>query len=413
MKKAVVIGLAFGIAEALLASEGKLEHTSALRHWDITALNRIPRVHRMPMMDTNGVEAVMIESVPWKGKPTRAFAYVAAPASAKTGTTVPGVVLVHGGMSTASADWVSWWRDHGYAAIAADNCGGLPIAEKDGSWRRHDFSGPCGWGRFSTCDEPIQDQWFYHAVAINILAQSYLGSRDGVDPSRIGLVGASWGGLLSCVIASVDSRFKFAVPVFGCGYLDMHRFISWRLGLQGATKEQGDKWLALWDPALFLPDVKCPLLWVDGTNDFHFQLDMVARSAALTKDSAFATIIRLPHSDVGARRLEILAFADYYVRGGSDIVRISNARLEKGVLSAAFSANGRPVVAAKLVWTESSDDKWEDRPYVARDADLFDVVAGLISAHVPQFATVCYLAIETADGLVSSTPSFFPQAKGY
>lgn len=371
--------------------------------WDIETLYRTPNVYRVPSMDTDGVQAVMIESVPWKEHPTRAFAYVSLPEAVRKGKQVPGVILVHGGMSTASAQWAKWWSDRGYAAIAADNCGGTPIAESDGSWRRHEFSGPPGWGRFATCDEPIRDQWFYHAVAVNMLAHSYLRSLPEVEPEQTGIVGGSWGGLLTCVIAAVDTRFKFAVPIFGCGYLGMHHFVSWRLGMQGATAEQGDRWLKLWDPSLFLPYVKCPLLWVDGTNDFHFQLDMVARSASLTKDSAFTTIIRLPHGNEGATRQEIVEFANHYVCGGSDIVRFQNCRIENGYIKTSFTTGGRKIARARLVWTTSSDTDWTRRYYNDMALDIFDVASGNLSVHLPANTTVAYIAIDTEDGFTFCT----------
>lgn len=375
--------------------------------WNREELYGTPRVHRVPEFDTNGVEAVMIESLPWKGRPTRAFAYVALPEAARHGGRVPGVVLVHGGLSTASAAWAKSWAERGYAAIAADNCGGTPVAEPDGSWRRHAFSGPRGWGRFATCGEPLRDQWFCHAVAVNALAHSYLRSLAAVDPERTGLVGGSWGGLLSCAIAAVDRRFKCVVPIFGCGYLGMHHFVSWRLGMQNATAEQGLGWQRLWDPALFLPYVKCPFLWVDGTNDFHFQLDMVARSAALVEDSAFTTIPRLPHGSEGTTRPEIAEFVNHCLKGGPDVVRFRNCRTENGRLVASFTTGGRKIARARLVWTVSSDADWTKRFYDEKTLDGFDAASGEVSAALPAGTTVAFVALDTEDGFTFGTPAVF------
>ena len=61
----------------------------------------------------------------------------------------------------------------GYAAIAMDTCGCVPKGSY-GKWQRHDAGGPPGWGDFEHADEPIEDQWPYHAVADVILAHSLL-----------------------------------------------------------------------------------------------------------------------------------------------------------------------------------------------------------------------------------------------
>lgn len=398
MKRLVVIALGtLGVSFRLCAAHC----------WDTNVLFRVPRDLPVPEMSTGGVKAVMLEAPDWKGRETRAFAYVAIPDGARPDAKVPGVVLVHGGLSTADRDWVLLWKSRGYAAIAVDNCGGLPVREGDG-WKRHKFSGPPGWGRFATCDEPVKDQWFYHAVAVNVLADSYLGSLNGVDANRIGVVGASWGGLLTCVISAVDTRLKFAVSIYGCGYLGDHSFVSWRLGLQGATAEQGRKWLALWDPSLYLPQARCPFLWVDGTNDFHFQLDNLARSAALVKDSAFVTLVRLPHADEPLRNpSEIRCFADHVVKGGRDIVRFFDCRAEGGMIAARFNASGRRLARARLVWTTSSNPDWPKRYYNDMAIDGFDAKSGAVAAALPKGTTVAFLALDTEDGLTFTTKTLF------
>jgi dienelactone hydrolase len=68
-------------------------------------------------------------------------------------------------------------------------------------------------------DKPIGDHWAYHAVAAVVLGHSLIRSFPEVDASRIGVTGISWGGYLTCIVAGVDDRFRFAAPVYGCGFL--------------------------------------------------------------------------------------------------------------------------------------------------------------------------------------------------
>ncbi|MFN9296691.1 MAG: hypothetical protein ACK6DZ_03155, partial [Acidobacteriota bacterium] len=67
-----------------------------LASWDLKWLFETPRVTAAETGEP-GVKALYYESVPWKGKPTRVFAYYGAPAGKK----LPAMVLIHGGGGTA------------------------------------------------------------------------------------------------------------------------------------------------------------------------------------------------------------------------------------------------------------------------------------------------------------------------
>jgi cephalosporin-C deacetylase-like acetyl esterase len=85
-------------------------------------LSEPPRVDADPEHSMEGVEAVFFEGVPWKGKPTRIFAYYGIPTT-QPSEQVPAMVLVHGGGGSAFITWVKLWVSRGYAAIAMDTCG--------------------------------------------------------------------------------------------------------------------------------------------------------------------------------------------------------------------------------------------------------------------------------------------------
>ncbi len=85
--------------------------------------------------------------------------------------------------------------------------------------------GPPGWdASFHQVAEndPVEDQWQYHAVTAALNAHSLLAAHPAVDADRIGLTGISWGGYMTCVVAGVDPRYRFAVPVYGCGFLALN-----------------------------------------------------------------------------------------------------------------------------------------------------------------------------------------------
>ncbi|MBP8802325.1 MAG: acetylxylan esterase, partial [Kiritimatiellae bacterium] len=186
--------------------------------WDRAALYQTPRLFEATEFVTNEVKTVFYEGEPYQGRPTRVFAYYGLPAGASSTNKVPGIVLIHGGGGSAFVRWVKLWNSRGYAAVSMDTCGavsGNAYGEEQKGHRRHAWAGPPGWGGFDKYDDPVADQWTYHAVAAAVRGHSLLRSLPEVDTSRIGVTGISWGGYLTCIAAAVDDRFAFAVPVYG------------------------------------------------------------------------------------------------------------------------------------------------------------------------------------------------------
>ena len=75
------------------------------------------------------------------------------------------------------------WATRGYAAIAMDLGGCGPNGKRlaDGGPDQGDDI------KFRAIDQPITDQWTYHAVANVILAHSLIRSFPEVDPERTAL----------------------------------------------------------------------------------------------------------------------------------------------------------------------------------------------------------------------------------
>ena len=369
--------------------------------WDLARLREPPRVRRWPEEFNSEVTPIWLEGEPFRGRETWCFAYYGVPDGASPDKPAPGIILVHGGAGTAYPEWVRMWVRRGYAAVCVDTCGALPIRTAEGTWLANPEGGPRGWGRIECAEEPERTQWVYHAVAAVLRSHSFLRSLPGVDAGRIGLTGVSWGGFLSCILAAADDRLRFAAPVYGCGFNHEPGGIS-------AGQPLSAKWASLWDPCVFLPLAKCPMLWVDGTNDFAFSLDRVRRSAALALvPHVFSTHLRMMHAhgEPGEGPREILAFANHYAKGGADVVRVGESRVADGRVSAPFEANGRTIARAELLWTaDGADVRWDLRRWESRVLEDFDAASGTVSADLPADAFAWVLNLVTDDGLVFSTP---------
>jgi dienelactone hydrolase len=319
--------------------------------WDIDLLQVPPKTYNAPDFDKTGIKALFYETLDWQGRPTRTFAYIGLPAEAKQ-TKVPAMVLVHGGGGTAFADWVQHWTARGYAAIAMDVCGCTDGGD-NGNRPRHEFGGPHGWGGWDQIGWDVKDQWVYHAVADIILGHSLLRSLPEVDAARIGLTGISWGGFLTCIVAGLDSRFAFAAPVYGCGFISENEFFSTFLP---EDERLSQRWLKHWDPSNYLPAARMPMLWVNGTNDFAFPMNVHQKSYRLPSGSRYLSIgLRMEHSQpAGSRVAEIEFLADSLFKGQPSLCKFIEQGRDGAEAWALFETD-IPISNAVLCFTRDTN----------------------------------------------------------
>ncbi len=378
---------------------------AAATNWDMMVLSRTPQVWRDPNRGVEGVEAIFYEGLAWKGEPTRVFAYYGLP-EMEPGEKVPAMVLVHGGGGSAFIPWVRLWVERGYAAIAMDTCGCI----SSGGYRnhpRHEWGGPGGWGGFDQIDGPIEDQWTYHAVADVILAHSLIRSFGQVDPERTGVTGISWGGYLTCIVAGVDHRFKFAAPVYGCGFLGDNS--AWLGTFERMGQVKARKWLGLWDPSEYLSKAPMPMLWVTGTNDFAYPMDSLQKSYRLAPSARTLCVrVRMPHAHggPGENPEEIRAMADAILGDGAPMAEVTSTGRNGRDVWVAYEGC-TPVTQAELNYTTDSG-KWQDRNWQTIPATL-DGANGRASAVLPDNVTVYYFnLIDERDLVVSSEHEILP-----
>lgn len=365
--------------------------------WDLQRFAAPPQTHPAEGFEAEGVRAVFFEGMPFRGRPTRVFAWIGLP-EVKPGEKVPGMVLVHGGGGTAFDSWVRLWTSRGYAAIAMDTCGCVPKGSY-GNWQRHPYGGPAGWGGAGQIDWAREDQWTFHAVADALLAHSLLRSLPEVDPDRIGLTGISWGGYLTCIIAGVDPRLKLAVPVYGCGYYLDTNFEG---GVRALGGERTERWMRWWDPSVYLPNAAMPMLWVTGSNDFHYWFPGLQKSYRATPGERTLCIrLRMPHGHgpAGEGPEEIGVFADSILKGEAPLPTFTGQGREGTAVWATYES-AVPIVKAELNYTLATGN-WPDREWVAVPASLDE--PGKVIATLPEGTTVYYINLFDDRDCVVST----------
>lgn len=377
------------VSDAFLSVQGQQAHRASNSHieragpWDLPLLAQPPAWSTLERPKAAGVKAITFEGPVYRGKPTRVFAWLGVP-QVKAGQKVPAMVLIHGGGGTAFEEWVRLWVERGYAAIAMDTCGQLPVGTY-GRWFRNEQGGPPGWGGLDQIRAAREDQWTYHAVADAILAHSLIRSLPEVDAERTGVTGISWGGYLTCIVAGVDRRFKLAVPVYGCGY---YRSTIFDGELKRLPLEDADKWMAWWDPSTYLPDANLPMLWVTGSNDFAYPFDALQLSYRVAPGPrALAVRLRMPHGHGGAGENpeEIRVFADHIFKGGPGLPVIKAQARDGRKAWASFESNV-PVVRAELNYTKDTG-RWQNRTWDSIPAQLSN---GQVTGELPEGARVYY-----------------------
>jgi len=360
--------------------------------WNVEALKTPP--HATWGKESGQIREVHYDGESFDGKPTRVFAYYGRP---KGPGPFPGMVLVHGGGGKAFREWVQLWVDRGYAALAMDLAGHGADGKRleDGGPEQ---SHPAKFRPFTEAE--VGQMWTYHAVAAVIRGHSLLASRPEVDASRIGITGISWGGYLTCIVAGLDDRLKVAVPVYGCGFLNDNS--AWLSEFKAMSPEQRDRWIALFDPSKYLGGVRCPILFVNGTNDFAYPLDSYRKSYRLVPTPIdLCVTVKMPHGHPqGWAPREIGLFVDSVLKGEKPLSRLATPKVADGVGAAAIDRRAQ-LVEAKLVYS-TDQGEWSKREWQTIDASLSpETVSGRLPDKRP---LVFFLQVKDDRGAVSSSP---------
>lgn len=367
--------------------------------WNMDEALQVPSVTLSTNYTIEGMQSFFYDGIDFQGKPTQVYAYYKAPAGLPPKGGWPAVVCVHGGGGTAFYEWVQEWVDHGYAAIAMDLEGHLPDLDKKTSDRpAFDGSGPTRYGVFFDFDRPMEEQWFYQAIAQIIRAHSLIRSFPEVNPEKTGITGISWGGMLTCAVMQADERFKFAVPVYGCGFLiGSDAFMGDKLKAPGQQRAFD---LFLGSSAHY-DAVQMPVFFINGTNDRFFPLPSTEQTATAVRGPVqFLFPVRMAHGHKpGWIREEIYAFADSVLRGGKALPQLGNVQRNGPEITLPFKSES-PVSHAELCYTKDSGS-WEKCGWATVPATVHS--NRMVRAEVPKETVGFFICITDSRGLTVSS----------
>jgi hypothetical protein len=214
------------------------------------------------------------------------------------------------------------------------------------------------------------------------------------------VTGISWGGYLTSIVASVDDRFRFGIPVYGCGYL--YEDSAWLKDFEKLGAERTLKWVRLWDPSVYLPLMRRPMFWINGTNDFAYVMPSWQKSYRLPRGERLLSLqVRMKHSHPdGARPAEIFAYAKARLAGGEPLLKLERQGGYADEVWAIYKGK-QPLARAELCFTRDTG-KWQERTWETVPAAI-DAKQRRISARVPAEARAWFLNLVDDRGLIVST----------
>lgn len=396
---------------------------SASEVWKIEEWSQVPTFQWLDNEPDSRIRSLTFESEPFKGHTTDVFAFYATPGSISGDPSLdknlPAVVLIHGGGGTAFSDWVMLWAKRGYAAIAMDLSGRQPAAPEFDSETgalvsgirtkrvRLKRGGPDAnhEAKFQAVGGDTTDDWQIHSVAAVMRAHSLIRSFAEVDADRTAVTGISWGGYMTCLVASLDNRFKAAVPVYGCGFLYEGESVQKPL-IDKLNEAKREEWIRIYDPSAWLPNCRVPILFVNGTNDKHYPLDSYMRSYDLVPGQKQLRIEAgmLHGHQSGWTPAEIGLFIDQHVNSGAALPKISEPKIRGRIAVAALDA-AVAIQSGSIVFT-SDEGRLIGRKWQTQPAKLTDDQQAVI-AEIPNDATAWMLTVTDSRDAMVSTRVYF------
>lgn len=370
--------------------------------WDMPALRKPPTVEWLKRDQPE--KQLLLVNEPYRGRTAKNFAYYGLPADAGSGNRKPAVLVLHGAGGYAVRSKVETWTKRGYAVLVLDYaaCG------ENGNRLPEAISGPLmDTENFFLVASPktLKDVWFYHAVAAAIRGISFLRTQPEVDPERIGIEGSSMGGIITCLVASLDAdRVRFAIPIQGCGFLDR---TVWGGEMAKMTPANRKLWMDTFDPSVYMPRCTVPILALNGTSDMFFYLRPWTETFRLCKGPVTVLMHgHWYHNCIVDQIPEIPVYADSLCKGGPPLSRIERTWREGDAIS------------AKVGGTAAINASYSNLP-VAQESDVdfgrfigsaqIDPVSRTLTRQLPPHATVWYASVQDERGLwTMSLPEFLP-----
>lgn len=334
-----------GFASGSHSGESTLES-----FWNMSMLKEVPKSE---IGEEVTVGDVIVREITYEvpasdGRPIKVFAYYGYPA-AKKNRKLPAIVWVHGGGSIADRNAITRWASLGYAALAMDLPGKGGEARAASRSEGPDMSDSL---IFTVAPSP-RDSYLYLCVNSVCRAVSFLQSREEVDPERIGVLGYSWGGVITLLANGIDDRIAAACTVYGAGYIYEESFWSHSQYAKLSFKDK-KLWREHFDPSSYLKSLHGKTLFVGATLDIYYPLRSFVktyREAACAK--ALYIVLNKNHELDEAGEKTIERWFDWALRDGLPLPSVELKKTKAGFELSAKDPS--QITGVSLAVTDSTD----------------------------------------------------------
>jgi len=346
------------------------------------------------------VEEIYYQSRQYKGNSVKIFGYFCYP---KNQSNLPAVLVCHGGGGSAKLPDTLYWANNGYAVLSVD----LPGKGQQRSLSRSTGPNMTVPNLLRTSPD-LTDNYLVHAVAAVRNGITFLSQRKQVDPQNIGMIGLSWGGVITLLTNGQEKRLKTAVNVFGSGYI--YESSTWQRRFDAKTKAELLAWDTFIDPNSFLKSQQAPILFITGTNDHCYYLPTFQKTfCETTQEKQLLLIPNLKHKFPADIRSIAKNWMDAKLRSAGVFPQIQNLPIytkgnEKIIVPVTATPTDK-IKEVKLYYAQGVSRGWTIKqwqslePYYQDGTYSFTVPRELIKPEI-----VFFVNAKDINGSVVSTP---------
>ena len=351
----------------------------------------------------DGIEAFKFKSAPYGHlDDTWPFAAIGIPSDYQKGEQYPAVILIHGGAGQVFPDWIKYWNNLGFIAVALDMFGyeinkdGKKVLNPEAA-----YNGEPHGSIYSGVNYPEQS-WVYHSVYNVIMLNNMLRARADVDVDKIVATGISWGGYITNIVAGVDTRLAAFAPVYGSGFIYDDAFWIDKGPFAGS---RCNEWIKLYDPSSYVHAATKPMMFVSGVDDGCFAVKCRMRTAELVKSKVyFSQRTDLEHGHYWDKTPEINAFFRQVLYGEPSLTELGDITLDNGM--ATLHSSNDLFERVNFVYTISKNDNSHDWVWESTEVQKKN---GCYSCPVSENVTAYYFEV-MADEKKGSGDMLFRQS---
>ncbi|MFH1386330.1 MAG: alpha/beta fold hydrolase [bacterium] len=312
MKKLIII---FSLIFLSLPAFATFESEVMQQLWDVPTKEVRSEIIKSYKRGPIQVNEIYYFSRSYKRQPVKIFGYYSYPVNHKG--KLPAILLSHGGGGSASLPRCLAWSKLGYAVLAID----LPGKGENRGRSRSTGPDMIVKNLLKTQPDPSYN-YLIHAVAAARNGITFLATRKEVDPDRIGMIGLSWGGVLTLLTNGQDNRLKAAVNVFGAGHIP--EGCTWDDWFKSMPAVDKNIWQNNLDPKNFLATQHAPIYFVSGTNDHCYYLTTFQKSyQEVTADKNYYLVPNLRHKFLDSLSVPALAWLKSKLKTGGSFPGIT------------------------------------------------------------------------------------------